>query len=158
MSALTAMLSKARRVLIRRGVPEQDAEELVQEAFLKIEHFEREHGARSREALLVTTAVNLSIDRNRREGRSPFAHVEDPGAIADTRPDPAQVIEQRARLRHAKAGIDTLSERTRRILLRRRLEGATYAEIAADEGMTVAAVEKQVARATLQLVRWMDGW
>jgi len=158
MPGLATMLLKARRVLVRRGVAEQDAEELVQEAFLKIEHFEREHAARSREALLVTTAVNLSIDRRRRENRSPFSHVEDVGSIADARPDPAQVIEQRARLRHAKAGIDALPERTRRILLRRRLDGASYAEIAADEGMSVAAVEKQVARATLQLLQWMDGW
>jgi RNA polymerase sigma factor (sigma-70 family) len=155
---LANMLAKAKRAIVRRGVAEQDADELVQEAFLKIERYEREQTARSREALLVTAAVNLSIDRRRREARAPFADIGELRDIADSTPDPGQIIEQQLRLAHAKAGLETLPERTRRILLRRRLEGTSYAEIAADEGMSVAAVEKQVARATLQLMRWMDGW
>jgi RNA polymerase sigma-70 factor (ECF subfamily) len=40
----------------------------------------------------------------------------------------------------------------------RRLDDLSYAEIARRERMSVAAVEKQVARATLQLMRWMNGW
>ena len=37
----------------------------------------------------------------------------------------------------------------------RRLDNQSYAEIAASEDMSVAAVEKVVARATLQLMQWM---
>jgi RNA polymerase sigma factor (sigma-70 family) len=152
------MLAKAKRAVVRRGVAEQDADELVQEAFLRIERYERDRTARSQEALLVTAAVNLSIDRKRRDARAPFADTPDLHNIADAMPDPAQIMEQQRRLEHARAGLETLPERTRRILLRRRLENASYAEIAADEGMSVAAVEKQVARATLQLMQWMEGW
>ena len=158
MRDLANMLAKAKRAVVRRGVAEQDADELVQEAYLKIERYERAQTARSREALLVTAAVNLSIDRRRREARAPFAEIGDLHNIADAGPDPAQIIEQQRRLQHAKSGLETLPERTRRILLRRRLDGSSYAEIAAEEGMSVAAVEKQVARATLQLMQWMDGW
>ncbi|OAN62356.1 RNA polymerase subunit sigma-70 [Sphingomonas sp. TDK1] len=152
------MLAKAKRAVLRRGIAEQDADELVQEAFLRIERYERAQQARSREALLVTAAINLSIDRRRRDARAPFAATNDLLEIADASPDPAQVLEQQGRLARAQAGLARLPERTRRILLRRRLDGATYAEIAADESMSVAAVEKQVARATLQLMQWMDGW
>jgi RNA polymerase sigma factor (sigma-70 family) len=155
---LADMLAKARRAVIRRGIAEQDADELVQQAFLKIERHARERTARSPEALLVAAAINLSIDRRRRDARAPFAHVSELQKIADSGPDPAEIYEQRARLNHARAGLQKLPERTRRILLRRRLDGASYAEIAAAERMTVAAVEKQVARATLQLMRWMEGW
>jgi RNA polymerase sigma-70 factor (ECF subfamily) len=158
MRGLADMLAKAKRAVVRRGIAEQDADELVQEAFLKIERYERDGSARSREALLVTAAVNLSIDRRRREARAPFADIGDLNQIADSTPDPSEVVEQQARLRHASAGLETLPERTRRILLARRLDGASYAEIAAAEGMSVAAVEKQVARATLQLMQWMQGW
>lgn len=158
MPDLTDMLAKAKRAVLRRGVSEQDADELVQEAFLRIEQYEREQRARSREALLITAAVNLSIDRHRRDARAPFSPANDLLNIADGAPDPSQVLEQQARLDHARAGLERLPERTRRILLRRRLDNATYAEIAADEGMSVAAVEKQVARATLQLMQWMEGW
>ncbi|TGX54958.1 RNA polymerase sigma factor [Sphingomonas gei] len=158
MPSLAEMLARARRAVLRHGVSEEDADELVQDAFLKVEQYERTHAARSREALLVTAAVNLSIDRSRRRARSPFVDIDDFHAIADATPDPSQIVEQQARLRHAAEGLATLPERTRRILLKRRLEDMSYAEIAASEDMSVAAVEKQVARATLQLMKWMAEW
>jgi RNA polymerase sigma-70 factor (ECF subfamily) len=159
MPSLSEMLSKARRAVLRRGVSEADADELVQEAFLRIEQYERAHQARSREALLVRTAVNLSIDQLRRHARAPFIAHDGAHLIADqTQPDPSQIVEERARLRHAARGLETLPERTRRILLMRRVDELSYAEIARREQMSVAAVEKQVARATLHLMRWMDGW
>jgi RNA polymerase sigma factor (sigma-70 family) len=158
MPGVAEMLAKARRAVLRRGVSEEDADELVHDAFLRIEKYERVQQARSREALLVTAAVNLSIDRRRRSQRSPFVEIDDLHAIADAMPDPAQIVEQQARLRHAAEGLAQLPERTRRILLKRRLDGLAYAEIAEAEGMSVAAVEKQVARATLQLMQWMAEW
>jgi RNA polymerase sigma factor (sigma-70 family) len=158
MPSLAEMLSKARRTVLRHGVPEEDADELVHEAFLKVERYERAHTARSKEALLVKAAVNLSIDRARRHARAPFVDMEDLRAIADHMPDPAQIVEEQARLGHAAEGLARLPERTRRILLARRLDNLSYAEIAAAEGMSVAAVEKQVARATLQLMNWMAEW
>lgn len=156
--SLIEMLSKAKGAVLRRGASEEDAEELVQEAFLKVEQYERAHGARSREALLVTAAVNLGIDQARRRARAPYAYAVDIQAIADSMPDPGEIVEQQARLRHAADGIARLPERTQRILLSRRLDNLSYLEIAEAEGMTVAAVEKQVARATLRLMKWMDGW
>lgn len=155
---LAQMLSKARRLLLRRGASEEDADELVQEAFLRIEQYERSHPARSKEALLVTAAVNLSVDRARRRARAPFVEADDIHAIADCAPDAVHVLEQQARLRRAAEGIAQLPERTRNILLKRRLENLSYKEIAEAEGLSVSAVEKQVARATIKLMEWMEGW
>lgn len=157
MSQLNDMLRHVRTVLRRRGVADQDAEDLVHEAFLKVERYEQKHAVRSQEALLVKAAVNLSIDEERRERRAPFS----PGnifAIADAAPDPEQVLQSQTRLKHAAAGLARLPERTRRILLRRRLDGASYATIAKEEGMSIPAVEKHVARATLELMNWMEQW
>lgn len=158
MSSLAEMLAKARRAVVRRGVPIDDADELVHDAFIKVEQFEQTHRAQSREALLVKAAVNLSIDRARRSRRSPFVEYDNIADIRDSTPDAAQIVEERARLLHAAAGLEQLSERARRILLRRRLDNLSFAEIAELEGMSVAAVEKQVARATLQLLKWMEQW
>ncbi|MGN6689352.1 MAG: RNA polymerase sigma factor [Sphingopyxis sp.] len=158
MSSLAEMLAKARRAVIRRGVTAEDADELVHDAFIKVEQYERAHAAESKEALLVTAAVNLSIDRARKKRRAPFAEHDDIEAVADGAPDPEQVVEERARLAHAARGLDQLPERTRRILLKRRLENLPFAEIARSENTSIAAVEKQVARATLQLVKWMEQW
>ena len=155
MATLAEILKKARRAVIRQGIADHDADELVHEAFLKVEQYQRDHEVRSQEALLVRAAVNLSIDRQRRGLRLPLADGTDLHEIADTAPDPARIMEARARLRQVTAGLDRLPERTRRILLLRRLENQSYAEIAASEDMSVAAVEKVVARATLQLMQWM---
>ena len=155
MATLAEILKKARRAVIRQGIADHDADELVHEAFLKVEQYQRDHEVRSQEALLVRAAVNLSIDRQRRRVRMPLSDGTDLHEIADTAPDPARIIEARARLRQVAAGLELLPERTRRILLMRRLENLSYGEIAGIEGMTPAAVEKTVARATLQLMNWM---
>ena len=141
---------------MRRGVPAVDADELVHDAFVKVEQYEQAHRAESKEALLVTAAVNLSIDRARKKRRSPFAEHDNIESIAQL--EVQQIVEERARLAHAARGLDQLPERTRRILLKRRLENLPFAEIARSEDMSVAAVEKQVARATLQLMKWMEQW
>lgn len=157
-SNLGGMLRKVRAALLRRGVPYDEVEDLVQEAFLKVQQYERSQSVRSREAMVMTAAVNLSIDKARREMRAPFTDHDDVQTLADLVPGPEQIIREQSRLRHASRGLDLLPERTRRILLLRRLDGLKYSEIAKREGMSVAAVEKQVARATLKLMKWMDGW
>jgi RNA polymerase sigma factor (sigma-70 family) len=155
MTTLAEILRKARRAVIRQGISDHDADELVHEAYLKVEQYQREHEVRSQEALLVRAAVNLSIDRRRRNGRMPVAENAELHEIVDTAPDPARILEARAKLRLVSAGLDRLPERTRRILLLRRLDNMSYADIAAREDMSVAAVEKAIARATLQLMTWV---
>ena len=155
MATLAEILRKARRAVVRQGIADQDADELVHEAFLKVEEYQRTHLVRSQEALLVRAAVNLSIDRQRRAGRLPLAEGATLYEIPDAAPDPARIMEARARLRQVAAGLERLPERTRRILLKRRLENMSYADIAASEDTTTAAVEKLVARATLQLMSWV---
>lgn len=158
MNQLSDMLRRVRTTLRRRGVAEQDTEDLVQEAFLKVERYEQQHAVRSQEALLVKTAMNLSIDEARRNIRAPFGGTSNVFAIVDATPDPEQSLHSRERLQRAAAGLERLSEKTRRILLRRRLDGVSYAIIAQEEGMSVAAVEKQVARATMEMMKWMEQW
>ncbi|MFN4295807.1 MAG: RNA polymerase sigma factor [Brevundimonas sp.] len=151
--ALTDILRKARRAVIRQGISAHDADDIVHEAFLKVERYQQAHEVRSQEALLVRAAVNLSIDRRRRNSLMPLAEGAELHEIADAAPDPARIMEARARLRQVTTDLFLLPERTRRILLKRRLDNMSYAEIAMSEDMTVAAVEKTVARATLQLMK-----
>ena len=73
-------------------------------------------------------------------------------------PQPDEIVRARERLRRAKAGLDQLDPLTRRCLLAQRLEGVSYAEIAAREGLPLTTVEKRVARAVLFLMKWMDDW
>lgn len=155
MATLAEILGKARRAVVRQGIADQDADELVHEAFLKVEAYQRTHVVRSREALLIRAAVNLSIDRQRRSNHLPLADGATLHEIPDAAPDPVRIMEARARLRQVAVGLERLPERTRRVLLKRRLENMSYIDIAASEDMSVAAVEKLVARATLQLMAWV---
>ncbi|HEX6866719.1 MAG TPA: sigma-70 family RNA polymerase sigma factor, partial [Caulobacteraceae bacterium] len=79
-------------------------------------------------------------------------------ALADSSPGPDEVLQGRDRLRRLREGLEALKPRTRDMLLAQRLEGLSYAEIAAREGVSVSAVEKQIARAVLFLMDWMEGW
>jgi RNA polymerase sigma-70 factor (ECF subfamily) len=159
MSAIAEMLKKARSVVLRRGIAPEDADDIVQEAFARLAAYTRAHELRSQEAFLVNAAVNISRDQLRRQRKAPF----DPAAIdfdliADSAPRLDEVVRAQERLRRAAVGIEQLNPRARRILLAQRVEGLTFPQIAQREAMSVAAVEKQLARAVIFLIKWMDGW
>jgi DNA-directed RNA polymerase specialized sigma24 family protein len=66
-------LTYVRNCLRRRGRTREDAEDLVQEAFLRLELYCREgHQVLQPEAFLMRTALNLSVSHHRREQRSPI--------------------------------------------------------------------------------------
>lgn len=151
---------RVRLAVVRRGVPPQEADDLVQEAFLRLERYERDHAVESREAFVMRAAANLTVDRVRRVNASPVGQPGelDLAEIASPEALPDEQAESRARLKHLENGLASLPEPVRRILLLRRIDGLSFKEIAEAEGLTVSAVEKKVARATLSLMKWMDGW
>jgi RNA polymerase sigma-70 factor (ECF subfamily) len=159
MDAIGQILKKVRRTVVRRGAPVHDADDIVQEAFARMEAYARTHEVANEEAFLMRTAVNIGRDEACRRFRSPLAPSDrSVELIADAAPQPDEVLRARERLRRARAGLDQLDPLTRRCLLAQRLEGISYAQIAAREGLPVTTVEKRVARAVLFLMKWMDDW
>ena len=139
----------------------EDAEEVVQEAFLKafqnLERFEE----RSRFSTWVTRiAVNTALMRLRsRRGHATVPLQEedsgDPSAFAeevvDWRPDPEQTYsrnELRAILTRALAG---LPQSYSTVFLLRDVEGFTTAETGEALGLSATAVKARLLRARLQL-------
>lgn len=159
MNAISRMLDKVRATILRQGVSVQDADDIVQEAFARLEAYTRAHQVRSREAFLVTTAVNISRDQGRRRRHSgPVGDGPDVASIADVAPLPEEHARLQERLRRVAAGLARLDPLTRRCLVQQRIEGLTFPQVAEREGLSVAAVEKRVARALVFLARWTDGW
>lgn len=156
MSDLSTMLRKVRAVVVRSGVAAQDADDVVHEAFVRLESYTRKQEIRSQEAFLVTVATNLSRDRARHRMRIP---VDDEGSnildLADATPQPEERLLSQERLRRIGSGLQRLDPQTRRCLLAKRLDGLTAAQVAERERLSVAAVEKRVARALLFLTQWM---
>lgn len=159
MPAIKDTINKLRLLMIRRGVQADDAEDVVQEAFARLEAYTRAHEVRSKEAFLVTAATNIVRDMARRRRVEPFGDTShDLELFPDGTPGPDEIARAQERLRRAEAGLARLDPQVRRVLIAQRLEGRSFSEIAASEGLSVSAVEKQVARAVMFLVKWMDGW
>ncbi|HEY8880112.1 MAG TPA: RNA polymerase sigma factor [Roseateles sp.] len=151
-------LASVRAALLRRGNSTQEAEDLVQEAWIRLAGYQREQVVTQPEAFMMRTALNLSIDAHRaRRTRGDEVLVEET-VLIDLAPSAEDAMLAKERLARLSEGISRLSETTRAILLSHRLDGLTYGEIARARGVSITTVHTHIAKATLQLASWMEGW
>jgi RNA polymerase sigma factor (sigma-70 family) len=154
----TSVFSRVKAALRRRGRSEHDAEDLVQEAFVRLACYEREQVVQKPEAFLMRTALNLSIDAYRaRASRGEEVLLEDV-VIVDTAPGTEEVLLSRERLGRLSECMARMNEKTRAIFVAHRLEGLSYQEIGRLHGMSISGVEKHVAKAVLLITGGMEGW
>jgi RNA polymerase sigma-70 factor (ECF subfamily) len=124
----------------------QDAEDVVQETFLKLlRHLTGGGDTRNLRGWLFTVAAHAARDRHRRRARwIPWAPVHDP-VVA-----PADLPDEDGRLRRVREALGRLPPRDR-LLLALRAQGLSYRDIAAAAQVRPASVGRQLARA---LDRW----
>ena len=120
----------------------QDAEDVLQETFLKLLRHLRSGGASINvKAWLFTVAANAARDRLRRRTRwIPWAPAHDVAV-----PPPA-LDDEDGRRRAVRLALDALSARDR-LLLALRAQGFSYREIGAASGIRVSSVGRLLARA-----------
>jgi RNA polymerase sigma factor (sigma-70 family) len=153
---MQGMVKHVRRlidVLRRMGRSREDAEDLIQEAFLRLHIYCQTHEVREQEAFLVRTVRNLSVDSHRRAHRE--LYVDDPVEtlpLVDIRLTPDEDVAVQQRLDTVRAVLDALKPRTREVFLMHRVEGYSSAQIAEQFEISVSAVEKHIARAVLALM------
>jgi RNA polymerase sigma-70 factor (ECF subfamily) len=137
-----------------------DAEDFLQAAFLRFEEYRARTVVEDPSAFLVRVAANLAVDEARREkvrrrdGRG-LQHLR---VVTENQPLQDEVLLLRKRLQRVEEGLAELNPRTREIFLLHRLEGMKYREIADRFGISVSAVEKQIAKAAYFLAEWTEGW
>jgi RNA polymerase sigma-70 factor (ECF subfamily) len=119
-----------------------DAEDVVQETFLKLLHHLRDGGrAENLRGWIFTVAAHAARDRQRRRSRwVPWAAVHDPTVA------PLQLPDEDGRLRTLRASLQRLSARDR-LLLALRAQGLSYRDIAAASGIRLSSVGRLLARA-----------
>ena len=143
---------------MRRGRSEHEAEDLVQEAWVRLACYEQEQVVLEPEAFMMRTALNLSIDAH----RSSVSHGEEvlleEVVLVDSAPSTEAIVLGRERARRMSHCLGRLPDRSRAIFLAHRIDGRTYQDIANEHGLSISTVEKHIARATMQLTTWMDGW
>lgn len=155
MRELFAYAKNLRNLLRRRGESHHDAEDLVQEAFLRLHEYLRSgEEVRQPRSFLTRTALNLAIDHGRSRDRHPTETLENV-VLIDLSSSPQEEFEARQRLNDITRILDTrVSRRARNIYYLHRLEGYTHTEIAERMQLSVRTVEKEVARVLTQL--WME--
>ncbi|MEW6291748.1 MAG: RNA polymerase sigma factor [Pseudomonadota bacterium] len=148
-----------RTYLARRlGCPEA-GREAAQDIFLRL--LLRPHAApiENPRGFLLRSARNLAIDLLRAERIRPVIEpIEDhEGTLVDPISDPARIAEARQHLRALVDGIGKLPPKCRDVFFLHRFEGLTQREIAGRLGISVKAVEANLARAMLHLRRHWQG-
>ena len=125
----------------------QDAEDVVQETFLKLlRHLEQGGGTHNLRGWLFTVAAHACRDRGRFRVRwVPWSSAHEPPA-----PPPSDAVDEEERHRVARASLDRLPTRDR-LLLTLRAQGLSYRDIAAAANLRPGSVGQLLSRA---LARW----
>lgn len=130
------------------------AEDCLQAAFVRLEEYRRHKVVDSDVRFLARAARNIAID----EARKSRVRASSAGDIRvllenyqNAQPLQDEVLLARERLSRARAVLASLPERTRAVFMMHRFTRAKYREIAVELGISVSAVEKHIARASLAL-------
>ncbi len=154
-SGLSAVFLANRGPLLRflraRGAGD-DAEDVMQDLWLKIDRMEAEGPISDARAYLFRMADNLMHDRVRaamRRANREHAWGETgyDASGADDTPSAERTLVARQRLRRVERALATLGERSQAIFRRFRIEGVPQGRIAQEEGISISAVEKHLQRA-----------
>jgi RNA polymerase sigma factor (sigma-70 family) len=153
MNPIMAQVRRLQNMLRRRGQRREDAEDLVQEAFLRLQIYCNEgKEVRLPEAFLARTALNLAA--NAREADRSHLYTSDvleDLQIMDLSPTPDEVLAAEECLSQIQALLRSLSQRTRDIFFMHRLHGMSYAQIADHFDISISAIEKHIATAMAAL-------
>lgn len=148
------------RFLVRKTRDTARAEELTQEAFLRLcRHLQEGRALDNPKAWLFTVANNLAIDTKRNESNltdlDEYTWKEIKDSRSGPQADPESLLLQDERLERVHAAVLNLTP-LQRECLHLRAEGLRYREIAALMDMSISTVADAVRRATIRLAREMD--
>lgn len=152
-----ARFTRLLKFVRRRGRSQEEAEDLIQEAFLRLHEYCRTTQVRNEEAFLARTVSNLVVNGYRHSSIVSYAsesleELEQSAGLADAGPGPERIIAAQQRLDGIAKILSAVSERTCEVFLAHRA-GYSYDEIAADLNISQRTVQKHIARAVYLLIR-----
>lgn len=138
------------RYFARRGIGDQDAEDLSQEVFVRLSKRDALDNVASADGYLFATAANIALDffrkRKVRADNPAEGFYESVQRSEDFTPE--RMVEGQQELACIVAALNEMPERMRNIFILARLENLPRAEIALRLGVSKRLVEQQITLAT----------
>lgn len=137
---------------------DQDAEDVVQESFLKA--FKAQASFRGGEAKtwMLSIVRNTAMDFRRRDKSRVAVPLGDEGfEPRDDSPDPERVLLDQSRREQVRQAISHLEPEFREVIVLREMEGLSYKEIAAALGIPMGTVMSRLSRARNLLLVELGG-
>jgi RNA polymerase sigma-70 factor, ECF subfamily len=137
---------------------DQDAEDVVQEAYLRAVRFFGGFRGGDAKAWLLTIVRNTSHSVWQR-GRGAGATVpldEDTPEVEDAAPGPEDLLLQKASRQEVREALDALPVEFREVVVLRELEGLSYKEMAEVTQLPIGTVMSRLARARARLRRGLQ--
>ena len=144
------------KLLRRKGRSHEDAEDLIQEAMLRLHVYAQAAPIANTEAFLRHAVHNLSIDQYRRDRLDlrrevPIEDLNERTPLIASEAAPEDTLEAQQRLENIQALLDTVSLRTREIYFAHRA-GYSYAEIAEQMDISHITIKRHIARALVAIM------
>jgi len=160
-SQLESLRTPLMRFFLRRVRDAAEAQDLTQEAFVRLLATADRDRIADPKAFVFQIALNLLADRSRKAQRRNAAQTVliDPHLVSEVTHEfveeftPERVLMGRTEVERVVAALGELSLRTRDIYLLHRLENMKQARIAELFGISRSTVEKEVMKASMHLAR-----
>jgi RNA polymerase sigma factor (sigma-70 family) len=152
------VFSETKAMLLRHGRSAHDAEDLMQDAYLRLRRFSQDNRVENPKALFMKTALNLSIDAHRSKAIRGDEVSPDDVELIDPQPSVEAGVLGRECVERMDVCLGRLPERTRQMVLEYHVRGLTFEEIARNHGLNSSTVHHQVSTAMFKIAAWMHGW
>lgn len=127
------------------------AEDIAQDAFIRMQRVRNLGQLKNPKAYLYQTAANLLIDEHRRERLSKAYLVEEQSSINGGETfdsaSPERLLSAQQQMKRFEQALERMPENCRQAFLLNRINGLTYSEIAREMGVSVSSVEKYLISA-----------
>ena len=152
LDSFAASYAELLRYLSRRFGSNVEADDVLQDTFLRIHSIAPETDIKNPRSYLFRMADNLATDHIRaRQSLERRFLTGDDADSTDERPSPERIVDYRQRLGRLEQAVAELPPRQRQVFLMHKFDGMSHSEIADELGITKSAVEKLIMKALAHL-------
>lgn len=159
MDALYRKYSQALwRFLARQRLSQDEVADIVQETYYRIHQAGTVDSIRNPKAFLFRVATNVRLNQQKRRRGGFEEQPMDVGSmeIASEEPGPYRSFKGEQELAIVRAALEELPPKCREAFVMNRFENMTFAEIAAEQRLSVSMIEKHISHAISHMRKRLD--